>query len=196
MDAGWGRSPSIPRYRSPSRDLELFEGGRMSRSAPTPTKASSDVVVHEPAGLHESVADGRPDKAKAALLQIPAHRVRLRGGGRNVAQRPPPAPQRLAAHESPDIAVERTELLLHAQQRLRVRDGRLDLEAVAHDAFVLEKPAALRLAERGNPARIESGEGPPVCLSLAQDGAPREARLPPPQDHGLREHPGLAPWPP
>src|SRR5258708_20342904 len=111
MDAGWGRSPSIPRYRSRSRDLELFEGGRMSRSAPIPTKASSDVVVHQPAGLHESVADGRPDKAKAALLQIPAHRVPLPGGGRNVAQPPPPAPQRLAAHQPPHIPTTPTQHL-------------------------------------------------------------------------------------
>src|ERR1700730_8345476 len=122
------------------------------------------MVVHEPAGRHESGADSRPDKAKAALLQIPAHRVRLRGGGRDVSQRPPPAAQRLAAHESPDIAVERAEFLLYAQQRLRVRDGRVDLEAVAHDAFVLEQLAALRLAERGDLAGLASREGAPVGL--------------------------------
>src|ERR1700737_1244858 len=153
------------------------------------------MVVHEPAGLHESVADGRPHKAKAALLQIPAHRVRLRGGGRNVSQRPPPAARRLAAYESPDIAVERAELLLYAQQRLRVRDGRLDLEAVAHDAFVLEQLAALRLAERGDLAGIESGEGSPVGLSLAQDGAPGEAGLGPLEDEELEEHTVVVHWP-
>src|SRR4030081_582241 len=100
---------------------------RYARRSPIPAKASSDMVVHEPAGLHERVADGRPDKAKAPLLEIPAHRVRLRGGGRNVSERPPPAAQRLPAHEPPDIAGERAELLLQAQQRLPVRDGRLDL---------------------------------------------------------------------
>ena len=38
-----------------------------------------DVIIHQPDGLHESIANGGADKLEAALLQILAHRVRFRG---------------------------------------------------------------------------------------------------------------------
>ena len=45
-------------------------------------EAADRVVVHEPGRLHEGVADGRPDEAEAAPLQLLAHRLRERRLGR------------------------------------------------------------------------------------------------------------------
>ena len=42
-------------------------------------EAVSRVVVHETARLHERVADGRSHEAKAAALELFAHRLRLVG---------------------------------------------------------------------------------------------------------------------
>jgi hypothetical protein len=38
----------------------------------TITKAFRIVIVHQPNGLHEGIADGRTDKLKSAAFQIPA----------------------------------------------------------------------------------------------------------------------------
>src|SRR5437879_6424336 len=96
-------------------------------------RAVDAVVVHEPGGLHEGVADGGAHEAEAALLEVAAHGVRLRGARRDLLEAPARVLERGAAHELPDVAVEAAELLLHREEGPRVRDRGLDLEPVAHD---------------------------------------------------------------
>src|SRR5262249_44917900 len=92
--------------------------------------ARNDVVVHHAHRLHEGVADGRAHESEPELLQVPAQGVRLGGTGRNLAQSLPRVLPRRAVDEAPDVAVEAPELLLHREEHARVRDARLDLEAV------------------------------------------------------------------
>src|SRR5882724_2311479 len=141
------------------------------------SKAAGNMVVGQPAGLHEGVTDRRAHEAEPTLLQLLAHRVRLRRGGGDIPHRPPDAAQRAAADEPPDVPVERAELLLDAQQGLGIGDGGLDLEPVADDSGVGHQLADLGPAVFRDVGRIESGKGPAVPLALAQDRAPGESRL-------------------
>src|SRR5439155_24612622 len=59
------------------------------------------LVVHHPDGLHERIADRRSDEPKAALLELLAHRVRLRRARRQVTQGAEGVPLRGAADEMP-----------------------------------------------------------------------------------------------
>src|ERR671934_2720904 len=93
-------------------------------------KAAHDVVVDEAAGLHERVADGRPDEAEAPLLQVFAHRLRLGGLCGNLAEGAPAVHAGLAVDEAPEVVAEALEL----EDLSRVVDGRLDLEPVADDS--------------------------------------------------------------
>ena len=73
--------------------------------------AARHVVVYQAGGLHECVANRRPDEAKAPSLEILAHRLRLRGLRREVAKRAPAADDRRSADELPDVYVEASKRL-------------------------------------------------------------------------------------
>src|ERR1044071_8470990 len=75
------------------------------------------VVVHHAHGLHVRIADRRADELEAALQQVLAEGVRLRGFHRHLASL---EHDRLAADEAPDILVEAAEFLLHGEQRDRI----------------------------------------------------------------------------
>src|SRR6267378_37267 len=104
--------PARLRARPPPRTAKCLRLKRTPEFAAAPglaphaSKAAREVVVGQPAGLHEGVADGRADEAEPALLQILAHRVRLRRGSGDIAHRAPDAAQRAAADEPPDVLVE------------------------------------------------------------------------------------------
>src|SRR3954447_25768479 len=91
------------------------------------------VIIHHADRLHEGIADGRADELEAALEEILAQRVRLRGFCRHC---PAGVDARRAADEAPHISVEAAELLLHGEKGPGIGNGRVDLQAVAHDAFV------------------------------------------------------------
>src|SRR5207247_2892190 len=61
------------------------------------------------------------------------------------------------------------ELLPDAEERARVADRALDLEAVADDAGILQQTFDAR--------RIELGECPVVIVALLEDRGPAESRL-------------------
>jgi hypothetical protein len=102
------------------------------------------VVVHETGGLHERVTDGRAHKTEAALLQVFRHGVGLARFGGNLRQALPRILDRFATHKRPDVRVEAAEFLLHRQECLRVVDGGLHLETVAHDAGSASSDFTLR----------------------------------------------------
>src|SRR5262249_18560344 len=119
-------------------------------------EAVDRVVVDEPDGLHERVADGRPDEAKAALLQVLAYRPGLGCLRRDLAERPPLADDRLAVDEAPEIGVEAASVGAHLEHALRVVHRRLDLQPVADDARVLEQAVDVALREPAGGARAET----------------------------------------
>jgi len=135
------------------------------------------MVVHHPGRLHERVTDGGADEPKAALLQIPAHRIRFGGGGRNLLHRAPAVLPGRSADEPPDVAVKAAELTLNGQERAGIRDRRIDLEPVAHDARILHQPGALFPAEARDFVWIEAGKRLAVVFAFLEYRVPRQSRL-------------------
>src|SRR6188472_3680614 len=88
-------------------------------------------------------------------------------------------PRRAVRLELPDERRERALRLDELHRAARIVDRRLDLPAVADDGRVLEEPLDVALAEAGDLAEVEPGEGAPERLALAQDRQPGEPGLEP-----------------
>ena len=145
------------------------------RSAPSrPPEAVQDVVVDQPGRLHERVAGGRADEAEAAPLQLLAHRRRLGGLRRDLADRAKRVHARLAVDERPEQLAERH---VERERRPGVPDHGLDLAAVADDAGVAEQPLDVAFAEAGDRLDVPAGERGAVALALVQDRRPGEPGL-------------------
>ena len=140
-------------------------------------KAVGRVIVDHADRLHEGVANGRSHEREAESFQVPAHRVRFRAARRHLRQRGPGVLPGLTIHVTPQEGVESAVLFLNGQVALGVADGRLNLEAVAHDAGIGEQASDLRGIIAGDPFRVEMVEHRAVALPLAQDGEPVEAGL-------------------
>ena len=122
-------------HRHERRDERECEDLRIDEVHDLPVSEAVDrMVVDDADGLHECVADRRADEAEAAALQFLAERVGQ--------QRAAPAPGRgersrlsrgSPPTKSPEECIEASELALDLQERGGVRDGALDLEAIAHD---------------------------------------------------------------
>src|SRR5258706_12087355 len=121
-------------------------------------EALHGVVVHHPRRLHECVADGRPHKGKAAFFEALADRVGFRRAGRQSLSWLPGIHARLAANKLPDVAIERSEFLLHCQECLGILHGGRDLKAVADDAPVAHQGLQLSPIITANPLSIEDVE--------------------------------------
>src|SRR5258707_1167730 len=94
------------------------------------------MVVHQPRGLHEGIADGRADEVEAAFLQILAHLVRFRSARRNSLPQPPGVHSRCATDKLPDVAIERAELPLYRQKCSGVLYRRSHLQPIADDPLI------------------------------------------------------------
>src|SRR5687767_2558176 len=97
------------------------------------------MVVHEADRLHERVADRRADERKSSAPQILAERIRFFSPRRHRPMSLPSIHARPAADETPDVGVERAELVLDLAERAGVSHGALDLEAVPDDVRILEQ---------------------------------------------------------
>src|SRR6185503_3036884 len=106
-----------------------------------------------------------------------AQGVRFLGARGDFPKVLPAGLDRLPVHEPPDVTVERAELLLHVEERARVRHGGFDLEAVSNDPGVVHEPCPPTRIESCHAGRIESGEGLSIVLPFAKDGAPGEPGL-------------------
>src|SRR5271167_2703887 len=83
-------------------------------------EALDHVVIYHSRGLHEGVADSRAYEVETALLQVFAHGIGFRRQGWKPRPQPPGVHSRFAANKLPDVAIERAELLLNCQERLRI----------------------------------------------------------------------------
>src|SRR5215218_771014 len=129
--------------------------------------ASDEVVVDDPARLHERVCRGRADEAEAAPLELTRHRGRLRRRGGKVGRR---ARRAFAARaKRPHELRQRPLLLLEPDRGSRILDSRLDLPPVADDALVGQQPLDVALPEPRDLLDLEAGERRPERLALAQD---------------------------
>ena len=109
------------------------------------------MVIHHPRRLHVRVADRRAYELEAAGNEVLAECIRLRRLGRQVGHAPAMIHDRRAIHKAPDVRVERTECLLHAQKGLGIGDGTLYLAAVPDDAGIGHDALDV--------ARTEAGDG-------------------------------------
>src|SRR5262249_36007702 len=89
----------------------------------------------------------------------------------------PAVQDRRPADERPDVRVEAAELLLQREEVARIRDGCIDLLAVADDAGILHEPSHRACVEARDLRGIEARERAPVIFALAQDSPPAQARL-------------------
>ena len=83
----------------------------------------------------------------------------------------------LAAYEGPDVRVQRAELALHGQRRLRVADGGGDLGAVADDSRVGEQALGVGGPVGGDAGDVPALEGAPVSFAALEDRLPAQAGL-------------------
>src|SRR5262249_46215581 len=90
--------------------------------------------------------------------------------------------------EAPEQLVERLAAGMQLPDRLRVRDRRLDLLAVADDACVVEEPREVGVSVVRDLLELEAVERAAEVLALAQDRQPGETRL-----EGLEDEPLIEP---
>ena len=121
------------------------------------------------------------------MPQVGAHRVRLLAPSGNLAHALPPVDLRPIADESPHVSIERPELLLDREERVRIPNRRGNLEPVPDDARIAEELRDLAGAIESDFRRVEPVERGPVGLSFPQDRQPGEACLSPFEDEKLEE---------
>src|SRR5205823_3325526 len=131
----------------------------------------------------------RADERESPLSEVGAHPVRLRRPRRNLTQAPPSVQPRAVPDETPDVSIERPELLLDGEERARVADARFDFCSVPNDSGIRQEPPYVAGPVDGHLRGIESIQRLPVILPLPQDRQPGEARLRPVQDEELEQSP-------
>src|SRR5579864_110921 len=152
-------------------------GSFSAQSARRAPEAGRQVIVDHPGRLHESVNDGRPDEAEAALFEVLADRIRERRAAGHLLHAATAALQRLPVDETPQVGIERAEFAPDAEKGAGVVDGGLDLQPVADDAGVAEQPPDVAGAEARYLCRVEPGKGAAVVFALLQDREPGETSL-------------------
>ncbi len=133
-------------------------------------------VVHDHArGLHQGVANGRPDESEPGFFQAFAHRQCLGRDGRHFAAVLEMVDDGFAAHERP----EERHRVFQRQPGLGIATGGLELEAVADDARVEHQLVDFRVAHLRHALHIEAVQHFPVALAFAQNGDPGQPGLEP-----------------
>src|SRR5258708_2675044 len=110
MSAARRLTPIRPSMKNRARFCSVRRRGRSTRRdlrrfACRPAVALE--FIDDSHGLHERIANGRPDETETAPFEILAHRVAVNRRLGNAAQIQWPAAQHLAARELPEVVVER-----------------------------------------------------------------------------------------
>jgi hypothetical protein len=158
------------------------------------SEAIDGVIIDHAHGLHEGIADGRPDEFEASAQQISAQGIRLRRARGNLLGRSPPVHPRCATDEAPHVGVKTPELALYRKEGLRIAHGTLDLESVANNARIPEQALDSRRPEMGHCHGIETGEGVPIAFALLEYRLPAQASLRPLERQELEEDAIVMNW--
>ena len=118
-------------------------------------EAVGGVVVDHANRLHERVDNRRTDKIEPAFLQVFAYYIGFFGSCGKFFKITQTALERFMPDKFPDVTFERAKLFLDFEERGRVADGRFDLQAVAHDAFVGKKLADFLRTVVDDPGGVE-----------------------------------------
>ncbi len=121
-------------------------------------------VVHDHArGLHEGVANGRPDEGETGFFQGLAHGFGFGRDRRDFAAVLEVIDLGFAADEGP----EQTHRVLQRQPGSGVAPSGVKLQAVAHDARIEHQRVYLGVAQLGQPLRIKPEQDLPIMLAFA-----------------------------
>ncbi len=133
-------------------------------------------MVHDhPRGLHEGVANGRPDEGEAGLFQALAHLHGFGSDGRHFGAVLEMVDKGPVADERP----EERHRVFQGQPGLGVAARGLELEAVADDARVLHQVLDFGIAHLRHPLYVEVVQHLAVMGAFAQHGDPGQPGLEP-----------------
>ena len=139
--------------------------------------ACHQMIVHQPGGLHEGIADRGADKTETAFFEIRAHGIRFLGSGWYLLQRSPLVDSGFSPNKLPDIFIETAVLLLNCQEGFSVGNGGRNFETVADNARIIHQTFEFAFIESGDLNRVELGEGFAEVFPFVEDSRPGEARL-------------------
>jgi hypothetical protein len=152
------------------------------------------MVIHHPHSLHKGVTHRWSNEIKAASPEILAHGLGFGGLSRNILDAIPRVLDWGAAHKSPDVAIEAVKFPLHLEHRLRIANGRFDLEPVAYNPGVFhQRSNFVRLVPR-NSGRIKAAESLSIGFTLSQNRGPTQSSLRAFKDKELKEHAIVVLW--
>ena len=134
------------------------------------------MIVDHARRLHEGVYGGRPDEAKAFLLESLRECRRMLSLRGDVFECRHVVLDWLTRNEAPDKMRER-RVLRQGQICLRIVDRRFDLEFIAHDAGVPHEAREILSAVASDTRGIEIMKGAAKVFALSQYRQPREAGL-------------------
>lgn len=121
-------------------------------------------VVHDHArGLHEGIANGRPDKGETGFFQRATHGFGFGRNGRHFAAVLEMIDLGLASDERP----EQTHRVLQRQPGGGVAPGRVELQTIAHDARVQHQRVNLVIAQPRQALCIKAEQDLSIMLALA-----------------------------
>ena len=121
-------------------------------------------VVHDHArGLHEGIANGRPNECETGFFQRAAHGFGFGRDGRHFAA----VPEMIDLGHAADKRPEQTHRVLQRQPGGGVAPGRVELQAIAHDAWVQHQRVDLVIAQPRQALRIKAEQDLSIMLALA-----------------------------
>ncbi len=121
-------------------------------------------VVHDHArGLHERIADGRPDESEAGFFQGATHGFSLWRDGRDFTA----ILEMIDLGHAADKRPEPSHRILQRQPGRGIAPGGVELQAVAHNARILHQQFDLGIAQPCQPLRIKTEQDLSIMLAFA-----------------------------
>ncbi len=133
-------------------------------------------VIHDHArGLHQRVANGRPDEGEAGFFQAFAHLDSDRRNGRHFAAILEMIDHRRTTDEGP----EKPHRVLQRQPGLGIAPGGVELQAIADDARIEHQLVDFGIAHLRHALHVKAEHHLTITLAFAQHGDPGKPGLEP-----------------
>jgi len=141
------------------------------------SEAIHDVIVYHADGLHERITYGWANELESSFLQISAHCLGHRSGGRNISQFFPGVLERSPVNELPDEKVKPSELFLYPEKGSGIGDRRLDFEPVSYDLGIGKQSGNVFLGVPRDFLGIEIVKSLSIAFSLPENRGPAQSCL-------------------
>ena len=147
------------------------------------------MIVHHPDSLHEGIADGAANEPEVSPFQFLAHGIRFGSIRGNFLERPLGILHGLTVHKTPYKLVERAKRILNGKKRLRITDGRLDLESIPDDPRICEQAVLFPLAVFRNQGGVAFLKCFSIVIAFLEDRYPTQACLRSLKDQKFEQQP-------